>query len=379
MRSPIITRTGIKMKISAIELYECTLTYSHGTYVMSKGRAAKQQPTNLVRIITDTGIDGWGETALLAGNYLPVFAGGTREALRELAPHLIGQDPRATAKIQNVMNGVLTGQNNAKSAIDIACWDVFGKSVELPISALIGGVLSTDLPIYEAIPLASAEENIAYVKKRSAAGIRRFQIKVGDDPRADAARVRAIIEATDDDIFFFADSNAGWTFLEASIAMRELEDLNIFIEQPCLDVADCAMLRKVSPLPIIMDEGVVTIADLHRAKYEVSASAINLKLGRVGGITPAVTMRNAAQALGMHFCIEDMWGGDIITAAASHVAASAQPGNLLHTAFFNDWTDEHVGGYQPRTVNGRGAAPTSPGLGINIDMSMVGEPVARFS
>lgn len=367
------------MKIAAIELYEYKLTYVHGTYVMSKGRSAKQQPSNIVRIITDTGIEGWGEAAILSGNYLPLFAGGTRAALRELAPFLIGEDPRALNRIQNVMNGVLTGQNNAKSAFDIACWDIFGKSVNLPVSALIGGVLSTDLPIFEAVPLASTEEGIDFVKRRSAAGIRRFQIKVGDDPRADAARTRAIIEAADDDIFFFIDANAGWTFLEASIAMRAMADLNICVEQPCLDIADCAMLSKVSPLPLIMDESVVSFPDLYRAKYEANAAAINIKLGRVGGISQAVTMRNAAQNLGMHFCIEDIWGGDLSAAAASHVAASAQPGNLLHTSFFNDWTEEHIAGYQPRVKNGRGAAPEGAGLGVSIDMRAIGEPVASFS
>jgi L-alanine-DL-glutamate epimerase-like enolase superfamily enzyme len=367
------------MKIAAIELYEYKLTYAHGTYVMSKGRAAREQPSNLVRIITDTGIDGWGEAALLSGNYLPLFSGGTRAALRELAPALIGEDPRRVTRIQNIMTSILTGQNNAKSAFDIACWDIFGKSVNLPISALLGGVLNESLPIFEAIPLASTEENIAYVKKRSAEGIRRYQIKVGDDPKADAERTRALVNASDKDIFFFIDANAGWTFLEASVAMRALEDLDIYVEQPCTDVADCAMLRKISPLPMIMDESVVTFHDLYRAKNDVSAAAINIKIGRVGGITPAVNIRNAAQGLGMHFCIEDIWGGDVTAAAVSHVAASAQPGNLLHTSFFNDWTEEHVAGYQPRVRNGRGKAPEGPGLGITVDRSLIGDPVAVFS
>ena len=161
--------------------------------------------------------------------------------------------------------------------------------------------------------------------------------------------------------------------------MRALEDLSIYVEQPCLDFADCAMLRKVSPLPMIMDESVITMADLYRTKYDVTAGAVNIKLGRVGGISQAVTMRNTAQDLGMHFCIEDVWGGDVTAAAASHVAASSRPGNLMHTSFFNDWTDEHVAGYQPRTVNGRGKAPEGPGLGITIDRGMIGDPVASFS
>lgn len=367
------------MKIEAIELYEYRLTYAHGTYAMSKGRSASQQPSNLVRIVADNGLEGWGEAAILSGNYLPLFAGGTREALRELAPNLIGEDPRATKRIEGIMDGVLTGQNNAKSAFDIACWDLFGKSVGLPIAALLGGVLSENLPIFEAIPLSSTQANIDFVTKRSGAGIRRFQIKVGDDPQRDAARVRSVIEASDDDIFFYVDANAGWTLLEASIGMRAMEDLNIWFEQPCTDLADCALLRKMSPLPMIMDESVVTLADLYRAKYEVGAGAINLKLGRVGGITRATNMRDSAQNLGMHFNIEDIWGGDVCAAAVSHVAASSRPAHLLQTSFFNDWTEEHVAGYQPRVRNGRGAAPTGPGLGIEIDRSLIGDPVVSFS
>ena len=366
------------MKITAIELYEYDLTYVHGTYVMSKGRSAKQQPSNLVRVLTDDGIEGWGEVATLSGNYLPVFAGSTRAALRELAPSLIGMDPRGTSRIQQVMSSILLGQANAKNAFDIACWDIFGKSVNLPIAALLGGVLSEDLPIFEAAPLASTEETITYVKMRSGEGIRRFQIKVGNDPHEDAARTRAVIEAADDDVFLFIDANGGWALQEAIVAMRHLEDADIYVEQPCRDMADCAILRRTSSLPMVMDESVLSMADLFRAKYEVTAGALNIKLGRLGGITPAVALRNAAQDLGMFLCIEDVWGGDVTTAAVSHVAASANPDSLMHTSFFNDWTNEHVAGYEPRVKNGRGAAPTGPGLGITVNLAALGAPVATF-
>ncbi|MBT0782317.1 mandelate racemase/muconate lactonizing enzyme family protein [Paracoccus sp. pheM1] len=365
------------MKILAIELYEYDLTYAHGTYAMSKGRSARQQPSNLVRVVTDDGIEGWGEAATLSGNYLPVFAAGTRAALRELAPLLIGQDPRRTSHLQRLMSSVLMGQANAKNAFDVACWDIFGKSVGLPIAELIGGVLSTELPIFEAVPLSSVEDSIAYVQKRSAEGILRYQIKIGDDPARDAARARAIAEAFPE-IFFFVDANAGYTLLEAQVAMRALDDTGMFFEQPCRELADCALLRRTGRLPMIMDETVLNHADLYRAKYEVSAAAVNIKLGRLGGITPTVALRNAAQDLGMHFAIEDVWGGDVTSAAVSHVAASSSPEHLLHTSFFNDWTNEHVAGYQPRSRNGRGAAPTGPGLGITVDRALLGAPVASF-
>ncbi|WP_163271822.1 mandelate racemase/muconate lactonizing enzyme family protein [Chelativorans alearense] len=367
------------MKIKSIEAYGYKLSYAHGEYVMSGGRAATHQDSTLVRVLTDTGLEGWGETATLSGTYLPTFHGSTRAALQELAPHLIGQDPTNTTMIGRAMNGVLMGHNNAKSAIDIACWDLFGKSVNLPIAALLGGVQQDTFPLYEAVPLASPEEMARYVTTRGNAGIRRFQLKVGNDPYEDAARCRSVMDSASDDMVVIADSNGGWNLQDAIIAVRLLEGLDLYVEQPCREMADCAIVRTMTPLPLIMDESVVTSADLYRAKYEAKAGSINIKLGRVGGISAAVAMRNQAQDLGMTFCIEDMWGGDVISAAVAHVAASSLPVSLMHASFFNDWTNEHVAGYQPRSEAGLGSAPKGAGLGIEVDKSLLGSPLAVIS
>jgi L-alanine-DL-glutamate epimerase-like enolase superfamily enzyme len=81
------------------------------------------------------------------------------------------------------------------------------------------------------------------------------------------------------------------------------------------------------------------------------------------------------QELNMMASIEDTWGGDVITAAVSHVAASTRPESLLNTPFMNDWTDGHVAGHTPRSVNGRGSAPTGPGLGITVDTTALSDPI----
>ena len=83
-------------------------------------------------------------------------------------------------------------------------------------------------------------------------------------------------------------------------------------------------------------------------------------------------MRNLATDLGMTMCIEDVWGGDVTTAAVSHVAASTRADALLHASFFNDWTKEHIAGYAPRSNQGRGRAPETPGLGISVDHKALG-------
>ncbi|MBB3771811.1 L-alanine-DL-glutamate epimerase-like enolase superfamily enzyme [Angulomicrobium tetraedrale] len=360
------------MKISAIDAFGYALTYAHGEYVMSKGRAAQSQASTLVRIHTDSGLEGWGESSTLGGTYLPAFAEGTQAAVRVLAPHLIGLDPTNLSQLHAVMDAVLLGQNSAKSALDIACWDILGKVAGLPIATLLGGVTQDSFPLYEAVPLASPEQMADFVRMRGAAGISRFQVKVGNDPYDDARRTRAVVAACPEDAVIIADSNGGWNPQAGIIAVRELAGLNIYVEQPCRDTADCAIVQRMSTLPLVMDESVTNSAELFRAKYEAGAGSVNIKLARLGGITGAARMRAQAQDLGMTMCIEDVWGGDVTTAAVAHVAASTQPEALLHASFFNDWTKEHIAGYAPRSERGRGRAPTGPGLGIHVDTGALG-------
>ena len=68
-------------------------------------------------------------------------------------------------------------------------------------------------------------------------------------------------------------------------------------------------------------------------------------------------------------------GSDVTTAAVSHLAASTRPDALLMASFMNDWTLDHVAGYAPRSLRGRGAAPTTPGLGLEVDTERLGAPI----
>lgn len=367
------------MKIESVDVFGYELTYAHGEYVMSNGRAARTQCSTLVRLRTDEGLVGWGETSTLSGTYLPSFTGGLRAAIRDLAPSLIGLDPTNISMINRVMNSLLLGQNAAKSAIDIACWDLLGKVTNLPVATLLGGVLQDDFPLYEAVPLASPEQMADFVARRSAAGISRFQVKVGNDPYEDAQRTRSVVEAAGPDAVIVADSNGGWSLQSGIIAVRELAGLDIYVEQPCRETADCAIIQTMSSLPLVLDESIVSAADLFRAKYEARAGSVNIKLGRLGGITGAARMRDQAHELGMTVCLEDVWGGDVTTAAVSHVAASTAPECLMHASFFNDWTKEHVANYQPRSAAGRGSAPRGPGLGIEVDAAGLGAPLFAVS
>lgn len=363
------------MKIIGVDVYQYSVGYAHGTYIMSGDRVAATEDGTVVRIRTDEGLSGWGEITTLGKVYLPTFPGGIRTALRDLGTALLGADPTNIGRVNRVMNQTLMGQEFAKSPLDIACWDILGKALNQPISTLIGGVLNERFPIYEAVPLDRPEAMAEFIQERRRAGINRFQLKVGNNPFDDIARTKASVAAGNAETVIVADSNGGWSLASAKLALQGMNGLPVMVEQPCRSTADCILAHRGSTVPLVLDESIVNHDEVYRAKYEANAVSINLKFGKLGGLTNVVKARDLLQELNMAVSVEDMWGGDIITAATSHVAATTRPESLLMTPFFNDWTDGHVADYTPRSANGFGAAPTAAGLGIEVNLEKLGPPL----
>jgi L-alanine-DL-glutamate epimerase-like enolase superfamily enzyme len=356
------------MRIARVTTFGYDLHYAHGEYVMSGGRTITSLESTIVKLETDDGLTGYGETCPLGSTYLPAHAAGARAALQELAPALIGVDPRNLNAVWEALDGALAGHDYAKSAVDIACWDLLGKAANLPVSTLLGGAVAEDFPLYVAIPLGPIDAMVEHVAARRAEGIRLFQLKLGADPREDAARVRAVLEATEPGETIIADANGGWRLQDATIAARALEGLDrVLFEQPCPTLDECLIIRERTTLPMVLDEVITSVDTLLRARPAIEA--INLKIGRVGGLTKAKLLRDLGQHLGLRFTIEDSWGGDVTTAAVAHLAASTKPSQLLMASFMNDWTLDHIAGYEPRSSGGRGSAPSTPGLGITVDDS----------
>ncbi|MFL5962250.1 MAG: mandelate racemase/muconate lactonizing enzyme family protein [Gaiellaceae bacterium] len=364
------------MTITRVDVFGYDLTYVHGRYVMSGGRVIETLPSTVVRVTTSDGVEGFGEVCPLGPAYLPAHAGGARAALQELAPAVVGVDAGNLGAVNAAMDRALMGHGYAKSAIDTACWDALGRSVGRPVCDLLGGRLSESFPLYFAVPLASAEEMTAYVQARRAEGIHRFQLKIGADPYEDAARTRSVVEATSAEDVVVADANGGWGVQDAVVAARAMEDLErVFFEQPCPTFEECLIVRQRTTLPMVLDECIRDVHSLLRAHEAMALEAFNLKISKVGGLTKAKLMRDLAVELGLRVTIEDAWGGDLVTAAVSHVAASTPPDTLFTVSFMNDWTNEHIAGHQPRSEAGFGSAPAGPGLGIDVDVEALGTPL----
>jgi L-alanine-DL-glutamate epimerase-like enolase superfamily enzyme len=369
-------RSGSGASIERIDVFGYELTYAHGTYVMSSGREIARLPSTVVRVTTTDGVEGFGETCPLGSTYLPAFGEGARTAVRELAPALIGADVTNLAEIHHRMDDRLRGHEYAKSALDVACWDAFGRLVGQPVSTLLGGALQHELPLYVAIPLGPPSEMAAFMARERAAGIRAFQAKLGGDPEEDAERVAAVLAMTEPGDAVTGDANGGWRRQDAIIAARLMEGAPRFrLEQPCPTLEECIAVRRLTTLPMVLDEVITDLPTLVRAASLDAMDQINLKVSRVGGLLPARRMRDAAVALGIRLMIEDSWGGDVVTATVAHLAAGTPPDALFAVSFMNDWTVEHIAGYRPRSHDGLGPVPDGPGLGIDVDVASLGDPL----
>jgi L-alanine-DL-glutamate epimerase-like enolase superfamily enzyme len=362
--------------IERIDVFGYDLTYVHGDYVMSSGRIVNRLPSTVVRVTTSDGTTGFGEVCPLGTTYLPAHAEGARAALREVAPGVVGGHVTNVADVHRRMDAALMGHAYAKSAIDVACWDAFGRLTGQPVAALLGGVLQADLPLYVAIPLGPPADMAAFTRRERGAGIHRFQLKLGAAPADDAERVAAVVAETGPEDEITGDANGAWRRQDAILFANLVRDVPRFrIEQPCPTLEECLAVRRLTSLPMVLDEVITDLPTLIRAAREDAMDQINLKVSRVGGLLPARQMRDTAVALGIRLMIEDSWGGDIVSATTAHLAAGTPAEALFAVSFMNDWTNEHVAGYQPRSSNGVGRVPRGAGLGIEGDVSMHGDPI----
>jgi L-alanine-DL-glutamate epimerase-like enolase superfamily enzyme len=363
------------MKITRLRAYQVDLPLCEGSYKWSGGKSVNVFDSTVVEVETDTGIIGYGEVCPLGPFYLPAYAAGVRAGIRELGPHLVGEDPLQLGKLNRRMDAALKGHAYVKSGIDMACWDILGKVTGQPVCILLGGRYGEDFGLYRAISQEDPDAMAGRVAGYRAEGYRRFQLKVGGDPMDDIARIRAVAERLQPGDRLIADANTGWLMHNAMRVVRAVREIDVYIEQPCLSYEECLSIRRHTDLPFILDEVIDSIDVLLRAHADGAMDVVNLKISKLGGLTKAKQARDLCVSLGVAMTLEDSWGGDIVTAAIAHLAHST-PSEFLFTATdFNSYVTVSIADGAPRRINGRMAASTAPGLGITPRMDVLGKAV----
>lgn len=362
------------MQIISVNAYRLDLPFHHAPYTCSGGRSAMGFDSLIVCLETDAGLQGWGEMAPLGSFYDPAFSGGARAALCELAPLILGSDPSQIVALARRMDFHLKGHPYAKSAIDMACWDLLGKKAGLPLAELLGGRHGKSVDLYRSIAQETPEGMARRACDYEAAGYRRLQVKVGLDPDEDMERLEAVRAAVGAHIVLFADANGGWSTYEARRFLRGTRHLDYALEQPCATYAECLSLRDVCDRPLVLDESITDLPALLTAHADHAADAVTIKIARVGGITRARLIRDVAVEIGLGVTVEDTGGADIDTAAMVHMSLSTPEANRLHTCDFQNWVTRSNASGLPETVNGTMSIGHAPGLGVEPLVDTFGSP-----
>ncbi|CPW47393.1 mandelate racemase/muconate lactonizing protein [Mycobacteroides abscessus subsp. bolletii] len=324
----------------------------------------------LVRVTTSDGVVGVAEAPPRPFTYGETQRGIVAVIEDVFAPQLLGLSLWQREIAAERMSRTI-GNPAAKSAIDMAMWDAWGKSMNTPVTALLGGygdrlrvshMLGFDEP---AAMVAEAE------RMRETHGINAFKVKVGRRPVAqDISIVRALRERFGTDIELYVDGNRGWTASEALAAMRQMADLDLlFAEElnPADDVAGRRWLVKHLDIPFIADESATTPAEVTRSILAGFATAISIKTAR-SGFTQACRVLHLAEGLGVETVMGNQIDGQIGSACsvAFGAAFTHTSRRAAELSNFLDMRDDLLA--EPlRITDGELHVLPGNGLGIAID------------
>lgn len=250
--------------------------------------------------------------------------------IAELARHLIGLGPRRVDRINDTMDGALVGHKHAKTALSIACWDIFGIAVGMPVCELLGGRTHAGLPIISSISVGTPEDMRARVADHRKRGYIEHSVKVANnDPVTDAARIVASTVDPTTQEFYLVNANGGFSPETALRTLRMLPTgLDIVFEAPCATWRECFSVRRCTDVPIIMDELANDLASFIELIAEDTAEGIGLKISKSGGLTKSSRQRDICVAAGHTLSMQEATVSDITFPAIVHLAQTVPEGLL---------------------------------------------------
>jgi L-alanine-DL-glutamate epimerase-like enolase superfamily enzyme len=323
----------------------------------------------LVRVHTDDGVVGVAEAPPRPFTYGETQASIIAVIEQIFEPQVVG----LTLLEREVVAARLArtvGNPTAKAAVDMAIWDALGRTLDLPVTELLGGytdrmrvshMLGFDEP---ATMVAEAE------KMRDAYGITTFKVKVGRRPFGlDTAVVRALREGLGDQVELYVDGNRGWTASESARAMKEMSDLDLlFAEELCPadDVLGRRWLVQQCDVPFIADESAVTPADVTREILGGSATAVSIKTARTG-FTGSQRVHHLAEGLGIEVVMGNQIDGQLgsmctVVFGSAYRLTSQRAGELSN---YLDMSDDLL--TEPLEIRD-GELTIRPGAGLGVDV-----------
>jgi muconate cycloisomerase len=367
------------MRITHVETYAVRIPLVPSRHMITALGVHSQSAYVLVRLGTDAGIDGVGE-ATATPNWSGETVWGTKAILDYVfAPLVVGCDPHDIEEIDLRMDRAARHNWFAKSAVEMACWDLQGKAAGKPVYELLGGAVRP-LSVRCRFSMGAYEppQAAAMARQLVAEGFDTIKVKVGTgDPAADVARVRAVREAIGPGRALTIDANCGWDAETAVRCLHELEDCRIALDEqptPDGDYEAIARVRRETTPPVMADDMCFDLVHARQLVRCGGCDVISVYPGKNGGIRKARQIAEFAARHGIACSIGSNLEWDVGTAAMAHLVVATPnvqvekyPGDMLGPVY-------HEVRVVKNPMDIRGPVVTlsdRPGLGVEVDWQLV--------
>ena len=333
----------------------------------------------LVRVRTEDGLEGIGEGITPGG---PWWGGESVETIKVmidtyLAPLLIGEDATRTGYLLQKMDQVAAGNLFAKASIEMACYDLLGKSLDVPLCDLLGGPIRESLPVAWALGAGGeVKANIAEAQEKLDANLHsRFKVKVrAVEADADVERVAQLSKALGEEARLIIDPNGSWDEVTAMRLLPRLAEAGVsLLEQPLprWNLDGMARLVEMNLVPIMVDEGMYSVQDALTVVERRAAHVFSLKIPKSGGITRTNKTAAVAEAAGIRCFGGTTLETSVGTAACLHLYCTipnlSEGCELFGPLLLADDVVEEPVEYR----DFRAWVTRGPGLGVSLDEEKV--------
>ena len=294
-----------------------------------------------------------------------------------LIPLILNQEINHPDEVSEIFSPIRKN-NMAKAALEGAIWDVYARQNNQSLAEALGGTRETiDVGISIGIQ-DSIESLVEIVRGFVDEGYKRIKVKIKPDWDVDVMRT---LRQEFPNTAIMADANSAYSLEDAHL-LQELDAFDLMmIEQPLAsdDIIDHATLQKQLKTPICLDESIHSLEDARKAVELGSTKIINIKIGRVGGLTEAVKIHDYCQSHNI-----PVWCGGMLESGvgrAHNVALTTLSNFTLpgDTASSSRYWDKDI--IEPEVVSEDGVivVPTNPGIGYEVNLEAVDQFTVNLS
>lgn len=324
----------------------------------------------ICKVIDDKGIEGLGEVFV----WVPETGVTPNQIIdiikNHLAKYILGENPFNIEKIRYKMDINVAQNDIAKGLLDMACYDLMGRTMNKPVCDIIGEKNVTEIPLTALIPLTDLKLMTGIAKSYYNRGFRTLRIKLGNSIDDDLKIIENIRETLGTSVKLCVDYNQAYIPQEAVRAIKIIEPFNIeYAEQPVKadDFLGMAYVQKRVKIPLMAHEGFFNLRDLILLVELNAVGVLGLNTTRPGGLLNAIKALNYAKQKGMGAAINDQPLGigsamDIHLVAAKYLYFNHAT-ELFGYEMFEDDLIKNPLDYN----NGKVKVPEGSGWGVQLD------------